>query len=72
MPPIAIPLKPFSPFVYTTIKMTAINKAEAATSTPYQCPNCTRRNAAVGQDSVIFDSLHYKNSNHLMQSNALM
>ena len=34
MPPIAIPPKPFKPFVYTTIKITAIRRAEAKTSTP--------------------------------------
>ena len=34
IPPIAIPLKPFSPFVYTTARITAINKAEAKTSVP--------------------------------------
>ena len=32
--PITIPLKPLKPFVYTTIKITAISKAEANTSTP--------------------------------------
>ncbi len=34
IPPIDIPLKPLNPFVFTTNKMTAINSAEAATSTP--------------------------------------
>ena len=29
IPPITIPLKPFRPFVYTTVRMTAINSAEA-------------------------------------------
>jgi hypothetical protein len=32
--PIAIPLKPFSPFGYTTTRMTTIKRAEAAISTP--------------------------------------
>ena len=30
----AIPLTPFSPLVYTTARITAINKAEARTSIP--------------------------------------
>ena len=34
IPPIAIPLKPLSPLVYTTVRITAINKAEAKTSVP--------------------------------------
>lgn len=34
MPPIAIPPKPFSPFVYTTINITLIKKTDARTSTP--------------------------------------
>jgi len=34
IPPIAIPLKPFNPFVYTTNKITTISRAEAATSMP--------------------------------------
>ncbi len=34
IPAITIPPKPLKPFVYTTTKITAINKAEANTSTP--------------------------------------
>ncbi|MGA7005809.1 MAG: hypothetical protein WBY28_01935 [Nitrososphaeraceae archaeon] len=34
IPPIAIPLKPFNPFVSTTNKITTISSAEAATSIP--------------------------------------
>lgn len=34
IPPITIPLKPFRPFVYTTVRMTAINSPDARISTP--------------------------------------
>jgi hypothetical protein len=34
IPPIAIPLNPLKPFVYTTVRITAINKVEAKTSIP--------------------------------------
>jgi hypothetical protein len=34
IPPIAIAPKPFSPFLCTTTKITAISRAEANTSTP--------------------------------------
>ena len=34
IPPIAIPLKPRSPFVWTTANITAINRADANTSIP--------------------------------------
>ena len=34
IPPIAIPLKPLNPFVWTTANMTAIKSADARTSIP--------------------------------------
>jgi hypothetical protein len=34
IPPITIPLKPFRPLVYTTVKITAIKRAEASISIP--------------------------------------
>ena len=34
IPPITIPLKPFRPFVYTTVRMTAINSHDARISMP--------------------------------------
>jgi hypothetical protein len=34
IPPMAIPLNPLKPFVYTTVRITAINKSEAKTSIP--------------------------------------